>query len=391
MNEIKVITKEEYYHVLSLGEYAFNYRLTEQDRQDRSKMMENQIILGSYDKSGTLASKLHLLPMELFLGSKVIPFGGIAGVATWPEHRRKGHVQRLMRMALMEMKKHPLPLSMLHPFSVGFYRNYGWELTQHIHKYFFKPTDLRVKRVNGHTQRVLYSEQKDTLQFLYEQHAITYCLMLKREQWWWEKRVISKDDQIVIYFDSSNIPQGYLISKIVDKRLKVEEFIYQNGEACYGLLQWIRNHDSMLNEVEMVIQPQDQISFYFDNPKITMKKDAYFMTRIVDFQSFVKEYPFFKSVDQLFLRIDLIDDLAEWNNGSWLLKIENNVVSNVELNLAFRSDFTITTDIQTLTALLFGSEPIDRLISFDLLKVEGNINLLKKIIQPMQPALLDFF
>nr|WP_240795413.1 sterol carrier protein domain-containing protein [Aquibacillus halophilus] len=115
------------------------------------------------------------------------------------------------------------------------------------------------------------------------------------------------------------------------------------------------------------------------------------MTRIVDFQSFVKEYPFFKSVDQLFLRIDLIDDLAEWNNGSWLLKIENNVVSNVELNLAFRSDFTITTDIQTLTALLFGSEPIDRLISFDLLKVEGNINLLKKIIQPMQPALLDFF
>ncbi|WP_226034602.1 GNAT family N-acetyltransferase [Aquibacillus saliphilus] len=390
MSNIKKINRGDYDQVLKLGEYAFNYTLSDQDRTDRHMLMGNQLILGSYT-DGELASKLHVLPMELFLGSKVLSFGGIAGVATWPEHRRKGHVQQLMRKALEEMKSKSLPISMLHPFSISFYRRYGFELTQYVHKYQFKPLDLSVKKVDGYTQRVNYCKYKDILQTLYEKSASSYSLMMKREEWWWEKKVLSKGDQIVIYFDSFNVPQGYLISNIVDETLKVEEFIFNNGDACYGLLEWIRNHDSMTTEVELVVQPRDQIAFYFDNPKITFKKEAYFMTRIVDFQTLISVYPFFRSNDKLLMAIHLSDHVAEWNNGSWTIELNNNSVSKVRNNVQKKCDIAVTTDVQTLASLLFGSEPIDRLIALGSLVVEGDIELLKQVIQPLEPALLDFF
>lgn len=54
--------------------------------------------------------------------------GGIAGVATWPENRRGGLVSKLLSKALARMNEEGQVLSCLHPFSVPFYRKFGWEL-----------------------------------------------------------------------------------------------------------------------------------------------------------------------------------------------------------------------------------------------------------------------
>ena len=54
--------------------------------------------------------------------------GGIAGVATYPEYRRNGYVKKLLIQALEKMRNDQQIVSLLHPFDIGFYRKFGWEV-----------------------------------------------------------------------------------------------------------------------------------------------------------------------------------------------------------------------------------------------------------------------
>jgi predicted acetyltransferase len=56
----------------------------------------------------------------------VKPMGGIAAVASYPEHRGSGHVARLLDHACLLMKGQGRPVSMLHPFRESFYERLGW-------------------------------------------------------------------------------------------------------------------------------------------------------------------------------------------------------------------------------------------------------------------------
>lgn len=198
-----------YEDFLALGEYAFKYKLTERQKEEKILAMEKQTVFGAYN-SDKLAAKLHIHPLEVFLGEEVFSMGGIAGVATWPESRRKGFIQDLMLESLEEMKQRGMSVSMLHPFSVGFYRKYGWELTNYIHKYNFSPLDIgtNLPKMKGKLKRGNFADYKDVLQAIYNKSAKQYSLMLKRENWWWEKRVLDEDDNIVIYYDNLDQAQG---------------------------------------------------------------------------------------------------------------------------------------------------------------------------------------
>ncbi|MBM7572253.1 GNAT family N-acetyltransferase [Aquibacillus albus] len=387
---VKRINDSNYDEVLNLSEYAFKYTLTEQQRAEQKIEMEKQTIFGIFEND-QLSAKLHLLPLELFLGKDVVPFGGVAAVATWPEHRRKGHVEALIKAGLEEMRDRNQTLSMLAPFSISFYRKFGWELTHYVHKYYFNPVDIAKVNVDGRCVRVSFEHANDVLQSLYEQMAQKYSLVMKREFWWWEKRVLSTDDHVIIYYDRMGKATGYLTSKVKNGVLQVNEFVFLTGDACKGLLEWIRNHDSMTDQVELNVQPQDDIVFYFHNPKIKMCRESYFMTRIVDFERFILSYPFFRTDKPFKVSILLQDDYAEWNSGGWTLFIQDNRVEKITKNMDPDSDLSITTNIQTLTALLFNSESVERLHTFDHLQIEGDIEVAKKLIQPLPPALLDFF
>ncbi|WP_186577580.1 GNAT family N-acetyltransferase [Aquibacillus kalidii] len=391
MNGINKVNKNEYEKVIELSEYAFQYTVTpEQIRKRCKEMEESHIIYGSY-VNGELAAKLHLLPMTLGLGGIKMPFGGIAGVSTWPEYRRKGHVANLMNHTLYEMKIQGLSISMLHPFSIDFYRRFGWELTHYNYHYTFSPSDLKNTKGKGYSKRGTKDTDLPLLKSIYHKNSSQYNLFLDREDWWWLNKVIADEDSIVIYYDENGDAQGYLIASLSESRLTVKEIIFLTGDACYGLLEWLKNHDSMIKEIEMKILPNDQLSFYFHNPRINIKKSAYFMTRIVDFSTFIRKYPFFNSEDPISIVMEIKDELAPWNEGMWEIEISNNKVTEVNRVSSTNSQLKITTDILSLSALLFNSEPIEHLIKFNKLKVEGDFIVWENLIMPNKPALLDFF
>src|SRR5699024_11337253 len=81
------------------------------------------------------AGKLHVILLEVFIQGTRFCMGGISSVATWPEYRRQGVAKKLLKKSLSDMKEKGDVVSLLHPFNVGFYRKYGWELAFNRKKY----------------------------------------------------------------------------------------------------------------------------------------------------------------------------------------------------------------------------------------------------------------
>jgi len=76
---------------------------------------------------GEMVAGLSVMYYRIRLAGKVLPMGGVGGVATQPEHRHRHHVARLLDLALRRMRERDIPVSMLYPFKYAFYRKYGWE------------------------------------------------------------------------------------------------------------------------------------------------------------------------------------------------------------------------------------------------------------------------
>lgn len=82
--------------------------------------------LGAFEDNH-LISALEIISFKLRLWDRVWPAGGVASVATHVEHRRRGHVSNLTRLALERMREKGMAVSALYPFSYAFYRRLGWE------------------------------------------------------------------------------------------------------------------------------------------------------------------------------------------------------------------------------------------------------------------------
>src|SRR5699024_11630095 len=78
---------------------------------------------------------VHIIPLFINVGRNSINMGGISAVATWTEYRRRGIAKDLLQHSLRKMKENGQVISLLHPFLVGFYRKYGWELAYVQKKY----------------------------------------------------------------------------------------------------------------------------------------------------------------------------------------------------------------------------------------------------------------
>jgi predicted acetyltransferase len=122
--KIRTVKENEFRDFLHMGEFAFQYELSEEDVKNRRQMMSLENCWALLEDE-QMASKLTIHPMEIWLAGKIMPMGGIAGVASWPEYRRKGHIKALMKQSLEVMREQGQYVSMLHPFSFSFYRKYG--------------------------------------------------------------------------------------------------------------------------------------------------------------------------------------------------------------------------------------------------------------------------
>src|SRR5579883_1559713 len=77
---------------------------------------------------GQVVSCLTIIDASCWIGGAPVRMGGIAGVATRMEERRKGYAGQLLLDTARLLETRGYALSGLFPFSYDYYRKFGWEL-----------------------------------------------------------------------------------------------------------------------------------------------------------------------------------------------------------------------------------------------------------------------
>ncbi|PKJ53000.1 GNAT family N-acetyltransferase [Bacillus sp. SN10] len=385
MNVIR-LKEDKFREALRLSEYAFQYKVDEDRLQQQiTKMKESHEVYGIMEGEN-LAAKLHLIPFHIYIGKEKFKMGGVAGVATYPEYRRSGYVKELLQHSLQTMKKDGYIVSMLHPFAVSFYRKYGWELCANLLVCHMTKSDLVMKKqVNGTVKRFNKENHQEEVEKLYETFAERFSGMLVRNEKWWLQAVYD-DLTLAIYYDENQTAAGYMLYKIENYKMTVDEFVPLHNEARNGLWNFICQHDSMIKELEMTVSENEPLLYTLQEPRVKTEIKPYFMGRIVDVEQFLKQYELNWNNVQQEVILHIKDSFAQWNNIT--VRLANHEITIIEEPM----DKGIKLDINALSTILFGYRRPLELNELELISgSEEEIQAFEKIVPVRKAFIYDFF
>ncbi|MFC4303973.1 GNAT family N-acetyltransferase [Cohnella boryungensis] len=400
--QIRQLGAGDYDDRMALSQFAFQMRLTEEQLELRRKSYRPEEEWGAFDERGELLSALSILPLETWLQGRLLRMGGVAGVATWPEARRQGCVSKLLLHALTVMKREGQTVSMLHPFSFGFYRRYGYEMTIERKKYTIETRQLPPRKdTPGFVKRMA---ERDTavLDAIYSAYASRYNGNILRTPSWWNERVFRKEGMFAVYYREDRTPEGYVFYEIANGLMTLHEMAYVSDTAYTALWTFVANHDSMISEVTWMAPVDDSLPFLLPDPRIRQEIVPYFMTRIVDAQAFVKEYAWEPDAEnrenEETVLLRLTDEHAPWNEGEFRLvwsaagegRLER-IEAGEAASRAADEDF-ISCDIQGLAAMLAGGRRPTWLAAVGRIAGPGErLRVLERRIPNRTAYLVDFF
>ena len=379
------MTQDDYSEVFKLSEYAFQYKLDKEEYEKKCLEADRHKIYG-YKINDNLAGKLHMIPLDVFVQGKSFTLGGISSVATWPEYGGQKIAEKLMKQSLLEFKEKNTMLAYLHPFNAGFYRRFGFEFAFDSVTY-----TIPVEKLNHSWKKAGFIERNpiNTIELnqVYEAFITKFNGGIKRDKKWWEQRVLTDDQaEVIIIKDEMDTPQAYLIYKFKNNHFEVIEMAYTDQIYLESIYHFILKHKATIKNVEIPTYEGDLLSYILNDPIFTQEKQPYFMARIVDLLSFLKEYPFeFKK--GLFIKLFIEDEFLTSNTSFYEVSAKG-IIKTDRVN----DKKYLTINIGDLTALLMGYKNIKELKTLN--KIRGNeeeIAKLDSILNPQPTYLLDFF
>jgi len=391
MTFIRNLEPHEFDAAMTLGEFAFQYRVPADERNARIEMMKKHQQWGAF-VDGVLAAKYTLLDFETWIHGVKFAMGGIAGVATWPDYRRQGLVSKLLAHSLETMRANGQTVSFLHPFSFPFYRKFGWEYYTDLKKYDIPfaalppapPETARVRRV---------ANEGALLDAVYSAYASRYSGTLVRTEEWWRNRIYFGSHQTTaVYEDESGAIRGFVRYEVKDRTLTAGELVALDEEARRALLGYLRNHDSMAETLKVTAPADDPLAFLLPDPRVKMELVPYFMARVVDAAAFVAAYPFVAGAPAT-IPLRVRDPHAPWNDGAFALAVDDAGRGTLApAPEGADSGGALGCGIAALAAMLIGARRPAFLHAAGMLEgPAGAVEALERVLPARQTYLADFF
>lgn len=382
---IKRLTANDFDEAFDLSCYAFQVTDKEEKREkERTSWNQSNEAHFATLHNDRIQAELTLLSLQVNLHGSSFPMGGIAGVASYPEQRRQGHVKKLLHHALITMKEAGQAISYLAPFSIPFYRKYGWEIfcdeiTYKLNeKQLPKPTPL----INGKIERVSFSDER--IRTVYQLQC-SHGMLIRDEAWWNKLEQKYNSSHTALYSDQSGSPAGYIVYQISNNKFEINELVYTNITALEAVFSYIGQHDSMITSIEIPATGANTLHYFLPDPHTKATVSPYFMARIVDVEAFLTLFPF-KNQGQFIIQVT--DSFADWNNLTFELTIKGDQTRCTQTEA--QPHFHLS--IETLTGLLLGYRRPTFYLNTGLISGDAEmINSFFEAIPDNEPSLIDFF
>ena len=393
---IRDLTTDDLEQYNALLRYAF--QVTEEElldtgwesediKQSKFPVLERADVLGCFDKD-YLVSQVAVYPLKANIYGVVYPVGFVTSVCTYPEYTGQGIMKRLMFHSLKNMKDRGQSFAMLFPYSIPLYRKLGWEIISNKISYRVKDRQIPSKaKAPGFVRRVDW-DNKDFMdlhsKFASLAHGCIFRNSLAWEEYWrWDK----DDTMVAIYYDVNNTPMGYMVYFIKEDIMYIKEMIYLNREAHEGLWEYIRAHESMIDEVHGNSYYSDPIAFEMDDGDIKESVRPYIMGRIVDIDKFLSLYRCDKNANGICFSFDISDSFLSWNNKKLTISFNKGKCKITEKE----PKYSIAMSIGTLSTLLLGYKSAKKLYRMG--RIEGEeeaISRLDSVLLHEAPYISDY-
>lgn len=294
----------------------------------RCRLADARVVMAGDD----LVAAGRLLPLRAHWGGRSVKLGGVASLATAPEHRRQGHTQRLVLGMLAEMRRDGYALSALYPFDAAYYRRYGWALCS-APRTVRAPVRYFTARERPKGRVVLHDGDHAPLRALHTAWGARYNLTLVRDAWWYDNYLlrgpaIPPRRHVYRYDNDRGDAEGYVMLSHAEPeyrtRATVKDLVYTTARARAALLAFLGDQDSQLTELELVLPPDDPWlcdAPHFEPLSHETEPGRMAMARVVDVKAALDGCAGLAGPDGAAV-FELVDDHASWNRGRWSVAIE---------------------------------------------------------------------
>lgn len=353
-------------------------------------------VLGVFDGSRLVAS-LTIQDLHLFWGTETVPLGGIAGVACTADQRGRGHVARLLIESLRTMRDSGQFLSGLFPFSVAFYRRYGWDWVGEK-RTFTVPTLAIPSYTEGkHVRSYDGPKALDVVRPVYEGFAYRYRGMATRTDpttAFWDQSLKHGDNRTtyvqVYHAPETGEAEGYLTFRYPKEgdTGSVGEFFANTPAAYRGLLSVLHYYGTQVRQVRFSGPADCPLPLHIMHNNLETKVSPLFMGRVVDVAAAFGALRPPPDVSGTLL-LKMVDEHADWNQKTFRITAEAGHITAT----AAPEEPGITLDIQTLSQSYWGQPSLLQLRESGRVTVadETQFSLLAQILTPGICYLQDGF
>jgi predicted acetyltransferase len=371
-----------------------------EDRADTAQKLEETTkqppILGIFEGSRLVAS-LTIEDLHLFWGDDIVPLGGIAGVACTADQRGRGHVGRLLIESLRTMRDAGQYLSGLFPFSVAFYRRYGWEWVGEKRTFTIPTSEIKAYPQGKHLRNYEGPEALEIIRSVYETFARQSCGMMTRTDpipSFWDHALKHHDNRttyVQVYINpETDQAEAYLTFRYPQDgdTGRVGEFFANTPAGYRGLLSVLHYYGTQVRRVRFSGPADSPLPLYVMHNDMEAKTEPLFMGRVVDVTAaFTALHPPADLSGRVALKV--IDEHAEWNQQTFALNIDAGRITVTTVT----EEPGITLDIQTLSQAYWGQPSLAQLRKSDRLSVteETQYCLLAQVLPSRVCYLQDGF
>ena len=247
---------------------------------------------------------------------------GLSAVASPPEHRRQGHIERLLRESLTEYRGDGLCFSVLWPFEYAFYRRYGWATVSRYRWVKAPPEQLAF--ADGETVgfRRLDEDDYGAAADLLAATAERYDFTMARTEAWWRERTLRgwKTDPFVYGFERDGELRA-LLSYTFEERddgdgraMVVSDDAVADPADWDRVFRFCRDHDSQVERVRLRLPAGVSVLDRVDDPRaVSEEVRTGPMFRLVDVPAALEALGPDADLDAAFtLAVD--DPLVDWHD-----------------------------------------------------------------------------
>lgn len=300
-------------------------------------------------------SALTSFRFEMTYEGRYTGMSGIAGVATLPEERRRGHVRRLFEAAFREMRERGHTWSALYPFSFPYYRKFGYELVYCEEEYELEPAALHALPRHGSVERVGGLTRE--LESLYEATVLPRNLAIRRTRDIWAQRlpadpIAARELTYLLRNDSGDAIAAVTVkaepAQPYSINADVRDLLFTSGTALRAMLGHVPTLYPRAERVRLRLPSDIPLELIVPEPyDVTHTRSPRLMGRVADVAAAL-EATRFPGAGTLTLGVE--DEQMRWNNGRFRVAWEDGRTRVAEGD----GEPDVSTGIRGLSQLLAG-------------------------------------